>query len=174
MNSVSFRLRKRLTHGWGGGVNYTLSKSIDDASSIGGGGSVVAQNDLDLAAERGLSSFDQRHRVNGDFAIELPFGANKRWLNNGVGAAVLGSWVLNGNVTLASGTPFTVRLLVERQQRGERRQRHAARQLQRRAHRAQRSDDAGVLQHRRVFDAGARERSATPGATRSSGRARRT
>jgi hypothetical protein len=111
MHSVSFRIRRRLTKGIAAGANYTLSKSIDDASSIGGGAGVVAQNDLDLAAERGLSSFDQRHRFNGDFTLELPFGANKRWLNNGASAAILGSWVLNGSVQLASGTPFTARVL---------------------------------------------------------------
>jgi outer membrane receptor protein involved in Fe transport len=111
MHSVSFRVRRRLTKGIAAGANYTLSKSIDNASSIGGGGGVVAQNDLDLAAERGLSSFDQRHRASGDFTLELPFGANKRWLNNGAAAALLGSWVFNGSVQLASGTPFTARVL---------------------------------------------------------------
>ncbi len=111
MNSVSFRIRKRLTKGIAAGAAYTLSKSIDDASSIGGGGGVVAQNDQDLAAERGLSSFDQRHRVSGDFTYELPFGDKKPWLNSGTMAALLGNWVLNGNVTLASGTPFTARVL---------------------------------------------------------------
>ena len=93
------------------GGTYTLSKSIDDASSMAGGGGTVAQNDLDLAAERGLSSFDQRHRFAGDFTYELPFGANKRWFNSGAAAAVLGNWTLNGNATLASGTPFTARVL---------------------------------------------------------------
>ena len=40
----------------------------------------------------------------------MPFGANKRWLNKRRRGRP-GRWVLNGNVTLASGTPFTVRLL---------------------------------------------------------------
>jgi hypothetical protein len=111
MNAVTFRIRKRLTNGVAAGATYTLSRSIDDASSIGGGGAVVAQNDLDLAAERGLSSFDQRHRVSGDFTYELPFGANKRWFNSGVAASLFGNWQLNGNVSLASGTPFTARVL---------------------------------------------------------------
>src|ERR1019366_9382465 len=111
MNSVSFRIRRRLTKGIAAGANYPLSKSIDNASSIGGGSGVVAQNDLDLAAERGLSSFDQRHRANGDFTIELPFGPNKPWLNNGIGAALLESWVFNGSIQLATGTPFTARVL---------------------------------------------------------------
>jgi len=111
MNAVTFRLRKRLTHGIGGSVSYTLSRSIDDASSVGGGATVVAQNDLDLAAERGLSSFDQRHRVNADLTYELPFGPDRRWLNSGVGAAWLGGWVLNANAQFASGVPFTARVL---------------------------------------------------------------
>jgi len=112
MHSVSFRIRKRMTKGIAAGASYTLSKSIDNASSIGGGGGVVAQNDQDLTAERGLSSFDQRHRVSGDFTLELPFGKNKRWFDGGGAmAALLGDWVLNGNVSLASGTPFTARVL---------------------------------------------------------------
>jgi hypothetical protein len=111
LQSLTLRLRKRMTSGFGAGVTYTLSKSIDDASSIGGGGAVVAQNDLDLAAERGLSTFDQRHRLSGDFTCELPFGAKKRWFNSGGAAEVLGNWQLNGTVQLASGTPFTARVL---------------------------------------------------------------
>jgi hypothetical protein len=111
MNALTLRLRKRMTGGIAVGGSYTLSKSIDDASSIAGTGGSVAQNDQDLAAERGLSSFDQRHRLSGDFTYELPFGSNKRWFNGGAPAQILGSWVLNGNFQLASGTPLTVRVL---------------------------------------------------------------
>jgi hypothetical protein len=68
MHALTLRLRKRLTNGVALGGTYTLSRSIDDASAIGGAGGTVAQNDLDLAAERGLSTFDQRHRFAGDFA----------------------------------------------------------------------------------------------------------
>lgn len=114
LQSVSFRLRKRLTQGIAAGGTYTWSKSIDDGTSIGGGGSVVAQNDQDLAAERGLSSFDQRHRFSGEVTFELPFGPNKKWLNEGAGAAVLGGWALNGSMQFASGTPFTARVLNDR------------------------------------------------------------
>jgi hypothetical protein len=111
MNALTLRFRRRLTDGIGASAAYTLSKSIDDASSIGGTGSVVAQNDQDLAAERGLSSFDQRHRFTGDFTYELPFGAKKRWFTSGMAADILGDWQINGNVQLASGTPFTATVL---------------------------------------------------------------
>jgi hypothetical protein len=116
MNMMTVRLRKRLSKGMAAGVTYTLSKSIDDASSIGGAGSVVAQNDLNLAAERGLSSFDQRNRLAGDFTYELPFGENRIWLTNGgTMAAILSNWVFNGTVNFASGTPFTARVLANAQ-----------------------------------------------------------
>src|SRR4029079_7373799 len=59
----TIRVRRRFQSGVSFGGRYTFSKSIDDASSIGGGMGTVAQNDLDLTAERGLSSFDQRHRI---------------------------------------------------------------------------------------------------------------
>jgi hypothetical protein len=111
MHALTLRLRRRLANGIAMGGTYTLSRSIDDASSVAGGGGTVAQNDLDLEAERALSSFDQRHRFTGDFTYELPFGSNKRWFNEGAAAAVFGNWTLNGNATLASGTPVTARIL---------------------------------------------------------------
>ena len=115
MHALTLRLRRRLTNGIAMGGTYTLSRSIDDASSVAGGGGTVAQNDQDLGAERGLSSFDQRHRFAGDFTYELPFGANKRWFTSGLLADVFGNWQLNGNATLASGTPFTARVLASAQ-----------------------------------------------------------
>jgi outer membrane receptor protein involved in Fe transport len=112
LHAATVRLRKRMAHGLSMSGSYTFSKSIDNASSIGGGAVVVAQNDLDLAAERGLSSFDQRHRFNGEFLYELPFGNSKAWLNHGGPAtAIFGDWQFSGNYTLASGTPFTPRIV---------------------------------------------------------------
>jgi len=113
MNALTLRFRRRLTGGFGASASYTLAKSIDDASSIGGSGAVVAQNDQDLEAERGLSSFDQRHRFSGDVTYELPFGAKRRWFTSGLPAALLGDWQINGNVQLASGTPFTATVLAD-------------------------------------------------------------
>ena len=112
LHSGSVRLRKRMRHGMSAQGTYVFSKSIDNASSIGGGAVVVAQNDQDLAAERGLSSFDQRHRFTGNFVYELPFGTGKKWLNNsGVMKEVFGDWMWSGDFTIASGLPFTPRIL---------------------------------------------------------------
>jgi trimeric autotransporter adhesin len=107
----SVRVRKRMAHGIGFGANYTYSKSIDDASSIGGGGVVVAQDPFDIAADRGLSSFNQTHKFTGNCIADLPFGENRRFAQKGVWSHILGNWQLSGDFTIASGLWYTPRVL---------------------------------------------------------------
>jgi hypothetical protein len=112
LHAGSLRLRKRMTRGVAVGGTYTYSKSIDNASSIGGSTQVVAQDDKNLRAERGLSSFDQRHKLTGDWTVELPWGEGRKWLTKPNAArTVLGDWLLQSSFTVASGTPFTARVL---------------------------------------------------------------
>ncbi len=123
-NAGSIRLRKRLSHGLSLGGTFTWSKSMDDASTIGQGiglvsasGQVtgqtsVAQNPFNLPAEWGLSSFNQEFRFIGDYLWELPFGPEKPWLSNpGIARTILGDWQFSGDWTIASGLPFTPRVL---------------------------------------------------------------
>ncbi|MBZ5533676.1 MAG: TonB-dependent receptor [Acidobacteriia bacterium] len=111
LHSGSLRVRKRMRHGFSLGGTYTYSKSIDNASSIGGGAAVVAQNDLDIAAERGLSSFDQRHRFSADYIYQLPFGKEQKWLHkDGWAQKAFSGIAVSGNVMLASGLPFSPRV----------------------------------------------------------------
>lgn len=111
LHSGTLRVRKRMRHGFSVGGTYIYSKSIDNASSIGGGASVVAQNDLDIAAERGLSSFDQRQRFTADYSYELPLGKDRRWLkDNSWAQRMFGGFSWSGNLTLASGIPFSPRI----------------------------------------------------------------
>jgi trimeric autotransporter adhesin len=111
LHSATLRVRKRMTHGFGGGFTYTFGRSIDDASSIGGGAVVVAQDDQNLAAERGLSSFDRRHSLSADWLLELPIGPGRKWLREGALASIIGGWVWSGTATVQSGTPFTARII---------------------------------------------------------------
>ncbi len=111
LHSFSGRLRKRLAQGLQVGGTYTYSNSRDDASSLGGGGGTVAQNDKDLAAEWGPSSFDVRHRATADFSYEFPFGPNRRWLNKeGWAGQIFGGWMMNGNLAFSSGSRYTARV----------------------------------------------------------------
>ena len=112
LHAATVRLRKRFSGGIGGGLSYTFAKSIDNASSVGGGAVVVAQDDRDLDAERGLSSFDRRHQVSAEILVELPFGADRRWLHGGgFLAALLGDWSLAASIAAQSGTPYSARIV---------------------------------------------------------------
>lgn len=102
---------RRMRGGFSVSTQYEFGKSIDNASSIAGGNRVVAQNDTNLDAERSRSSFDERHKLNLSWFLELPFGNRRHWLRNGgVAGAVLEDWYLNGTLRASSGTPFTARL----------------------------------------------------------------
>lgn len=112
-NALEASLRKRFSHGLSFLASYTLSKSIDDVSSFNITGSAsqpvagendLAQNPFDLAAERGRSMFDARHRFVLSYQWNLPFWNHpKNWYQH-----ALGNWQMNGIATLMSGTPFTV------------------------------------------------------------------
>ncbi len=99
-HSAQVRLSRRFTRGISGSALYTWGKSLDNASSIGGSGGILAQDDQNLSNERGLSSFDIRHNFNGSFVF-APQRRN-RWLRD---------WSLTGNVLLRTGTPLTARVL---------------------------------------------------------------
>jgi hypothetical protein len=112
LNLGNFQLRRRLAHGFSGGLNYTLSRSMDNASSLGAGGAIVAQNDQDLAAEYALSNFNQTHNFAADVLWELPFGLNRKWFSNGgVIAALFGEWSMTATFSAHSGYPFTPRVV---------------------------------------------------------------
>jgi hypothetical protein len=106
------RLTRRFRRGLSANLTYTLAKSIDNSSTFGGAGNTVAQNDKDLHAERGLSSFDQRHVFSAGYMITSPFG--QQGLLHSESTLVnrlLQDWTISGSVNAASGHPFTARVL---------------------------------------------------------------
>jgi hypothetical protein len=111
LHSASVRVRKRMSKGFGVGAQYVFSKSLDDASSIGGGSVVVAQDAFDISADRGLSSFDQTHRFTGNWTYDLPFGENRAFAHKGALSHILGEWQWGGSFTAASGLYFSPRVL---------------------------------------------------------------
>ena len=112
-NALQTSLRKRFGHGISFLASYTYSKSIDDVSSFNITGSAsqpvagendLAQNPFDLAAERGRSMFDSRHRLVLSYQWSVPFWRQAHtWYQH-----ALGNWQFNGIFTAQSGTPFTV------------------------------------------------------------------
>ncbi|MFN9457532.1 MAG: carboxypeptidase regulatory-like domain-containing protein [Acidobacteriota bacterium] len=75
----NLRLSRRLGGRVSAAINYIWSKSLDNTAlgPKGQGATHVAQNWLDLSAERGRSPFDQRHACNG--TLEFNSGARTPW-----------------------------------------------------------------------------------------------
>jgi hypothetical protein len=109
-NALQVRLQHRMSHGMMFNAIYTYGKSIDDASSIGGGSSVVVQNPEDIRAEYGLSSFDIRHQLRANYVYALPFGDGHRFAQKGFASAAFGNWRFSGNIAAQTGTPFTAKV----------------------------------------------------------------
>jgi outer membrane receptor protein involved in Fe transport len=124
--SGSIQLRRRLRSGFTASLQYTYSKSIDDDSVLGGQGpvatttstgttvasaspqtSVVAQNWLDLNAERGLSTFDQRNLLNAQIQYTTGVGLGGGALLGGWRGKVLRRWTVLGQIVAGSGLPET-------------------------------------------------------------------
>ena len=144
-NGARHQLRRRI---------YTFSKSIDDASSIGGGGVIVAQDPFDIAADRGLSSFNQTHKFTGNWIAELPFGENHRYLQRKARCRTFSMrGRCSGDFTIASGLWYTPRVLGNSLDIDRGVERLAARRRHRRADHALESVDRGVVQHRGILRA---------------------
>ena len=110
-NSFTVRLQRSFTSGLSVNGSYIYGKSIDNAPSIGGGQQTVALYENDLAAERGLSTFDIRHQAEIMTVYELPMGERKRFFSGGgLPSKLAGGWSLMAMITLQSGTPYTARI----------------------------------------------------------------
>ncbi|HTA22309.1 MAG TPA: carboxypeptidase regulatory-like domain-containing protein [Terriglobales bacterium] len=102
-HSLQTTFRIQGSHGWSGFATYNYSKSIDDASD---GidftpGAAFPQNSNDLAAERGPSTFDTRHRFTGAANYDVPY-----WhvLPKALGTG----WALNWIASFQSGRPIPI------------------------------------------------------------------
>jgi hypothetical protein len=122
------QLRRRLHSGFTASVQYTFSKAIDDDAVLGGVGAsastppsaasgatgtsnprslMVAQNWLDLSAERSLSSFDQRHLVSVMLQYTTGMGIAGGTLLNGWRGALFKGWMFTSTMNAGSGLPLT-------------------------------------------------------------------
>ena len=110
-NAFSFKATRRFSNGMNIMSSYTFAKSIDDTSGIRTQGfdTLFPQNSDCITCERGLSSFDVRHRWVTSVLYDLPIGKGKL-VNVGNRAldAVIGGWETGGILTLQSGVPGTL------------------------------------------------------------------
>jgi hypothetical protein len=110
-NSLAVRVTRRFSQGLSLTSAYTYSKSIDDTSGIRvqGYDTLFPQNSDCIRCERGLSSFDTRHRLIVSPLYELPVGKGKPLnINNSFANAIIGGWQVGGILTLQTGLPETI------------------------------------------------------------------
>ncbi|QQS42730.1 MAG: carboxypeptidase regulatory-like domain-containing protein [Acidobacteriota bacterium] len=107
----SFSLRQRLGNTLSYDVNYTFSKSIDNASGLQTGTSYGSQfilNALRPDDNRAVSDFDTKHVVNANFLFNLPVGRNQAWFSDmsGIADVLFGGWQLAGVYRWNTGQPL--------------------------------------------------------------------
>lgn len=102
-HAFEIRLRRRFAGGIAISGTYTWGKSLDNAST--------PQDESNIAAEWGRSSFDIRHRLSVRYSYEFPFGGRRRYRRQGWLAQLFGNWGIAGDMRLESGRPFTARVL---------------------------------------------------------------
>jgi hypothetical protein len=114
-NSFQFKLTRRFSKGLSLLTAYTLAHSIDNAEGdegfgAGPSGSNLPQDDNNLAAEKGRSYTDARHRIVVSAVYDLPFGKGKQFLAdaNAVVNQVIGGWEVSDITSYQTGYPFTV------------------------------------------------------------------
>ena len=111
-NVGQLTIRRRLHNGLTASVQYTLAKSTDDAAtfsntSVTPTSLAVAQDWLNLGAERGPSSFDQRHLVSAQFQYTSGVGVAGGTLVDGLWGALFKDWTITSQLTAGSGLPLT-------------------------------------------------------------------
>ena len=99
-------LRRRLHNGIAASVQYTYSHSFDDAV-MSGQGQLLAQNWLNLSAERGPSSFDQRHLASLTAQYTSGMGLAGGALLRGWKGAAFKGWTLQSTINVGTGLPET-------------------------------------------------------------------
>jgi len=116
-HALTVTFTQRLWHGLTVKSNYTWSKALDDASNPGADNAEpnFPQDPSNLAAEKGLSDFDHRHRFLMSFLYQIPLLKNSEgWMHT-----AFGEWQAGGIWTLQSGAPFTVNLPTDMANNGE-------------------------------------------------------
>ena len=127
--AVQVQLRRRLRAGFTANLEYTFAKSIDDDAQVGGQGhtvansataisssaasaaptgtAIIAQNWLDLRAERSLSSFDQRNLLNLLLQYTTGMGKGGGTLLSGWRGRAFKEWTVFTQISAGSGLPQT-------------------------------------------------------------------
>ena len=115
-HALQVDLRRRFSHGISVRGVYTLSKALDDGDSLNqttaGNAPGLASNPFNLAADKGLATYDARNVGVVNVLYELPFGRGQSFARDVEGwrDALVSGWSVSSIVTAQSGFPFTPQL----------------------------------------------------------------
>jgi outer membrane receptor protein involved in Fe transport len=120
-NALQLNLSKRFSSGLQFQTAYTVSKSIDTASTtesvfLSGASNAGRQDPFDSRSERALSDYDARQNFVANFLYDLPFGKGRLIGGgiSGVAGLLIGGWSTGGIFNARSGFPFNVSLGFDR------------------------------------------------------------
>jgi len=115
-NALQVDLRRRFSHGLTLRGVYTFSKALDDGDSLNqttaNNAPGLVSNPFDLAADKGLATFDVRHIGVVNLVYELPFGHGRQFAGGYQGwtSNLIGGWAISSIITAQSGFPITPQL----------------------------------------------------------------
>jgi len=107
-NALTLKITRRFASGLSFDADYTLSKSLDDASDTGTTNAEynLPQDPYAPSLESALSSFDHRNRFTANTVYDFPFARGSTgWLHH-----AFGEWRGSAILMIQSGAPFTVNL----------------------------------------------------------------
>jgi hypothetical protein len=109
---MQLKAEKRAAEGLYLLASYTLSKQIDDSSTMRSwlqqGSGIINPENRQL--ERSISAYDTPHRLVASYVYDLPVGKGKRLAADlhPVANAIVGGWTFSGIWTLQSGRPIAI------------------------------------------------------------------
>jgi hypothetical protein len=112
-NALLVSFQRRFSNSMNTIASYTWSKSLDNSSGWfnaenGTGGGSVVQSYFEPRNAYGISSYDIAHNLTWSTVYALPFGKNRRWVQNGPLNYAVGGWSLNYLFQVRSGQPYNL------------------------------------------------------------------
>jgi hypothetical protein len=109
-NGLELAIEKRFSHSYGFRVTYTLSKATDNGGEhlFTGGSPSFLQDARNRDSWEGPADQDTRHRVAGNWILDIPVGPGHKALADGVAGKILGGFNFSGVVFGRTGRPYTV------------------------------------------------------------------
>jgi hypothetical protein len=108
-NAMQLTVEHRFSQGLSALIAYTHSKMMDNVadffSFLSGGG---FQDNYCSSCDRSVSAQDLRNVLRASGQYELPFGKDKRFVNEGAMAQVVGGWSVGSFFTFDDGLPVQV------------------------------------------------------------------